>query len=97
MLFYVLVFDARISLLFFFSRGARGHAVVMVNDPFSDLPVFLVVKNPYDLRSQIHFWILTPKKHTLNRRATVSIIPGRFRKKNSYLYLISAMESYSES
>ena len=22
------------------SRGARGHAVVMVNDPFSDLPFF---------------------------------------------------------
>ena len=24
----------------FFSRGARGHAVVIVNDPFSDLPFF---------------------------------------------------------
>ena len=27
-------------LVFFFSRGARGHAVVIVNDPFSDLPFF---------------------------------------------------------
>ena len=44
-----------------FPRGARGHAVVMIDDPFSDLPFFLVVKNPYDLRSQIRFWIL-PKK-----------------------------------
>ena len=26
--------------LFFSSQGARGHAVVMVNDPFSDLPFF---------------------------------------------------------
>ena len=25
---------------FFFPRGAQGHAVVMVNDPFSDLPFF---------------------------------------------------------
>ena len=25
---------------FFFSRGARGHAVVIVNDPFADLPFF---------------------------------------------------------
>ena len=55
------------------SRGPQRHAVVVVNDPFSDLPVFLVVKNPYDLRSQIRFWILTPKKFTLSRRATVSI------------------------
>ena len=35
----------------------------VVNDPFSDLPFFLVVKNPYDLRSEIRFWIL-PKKRT---------------------------------
>ena len=27
----------------------------MVNDPFSDLPFCLVVKNPYNLRSQIRF------------------------------------------
>ena len=40
-LFFLLVFAVRISLLlFFFPRGARGHAVVMVNDPFSDLPFF---------------------------------------------------------
>ena len=55
------------------SRRAQRHAFVMVNDPFSDLPFFLVVKNPYDLRSQIQFWILTPKKRTPSRRATVSI------------------------
>ena len=49
-------------LLFCSSRGKRGHAVVMVNDPqFSDLPSFLVVKNPYDLKSQIRFWILQKK------------------------------------
>ena len=31
----------------------------MVNDPFSDLPFFFVVNNPYESRSQIRFWILT--------------------------------------
>ena len=36
--------------LFFFPQGIRGHAVVMVNDP-------------YDLRLQNRFWIL-PKKRT---------------------------------
>ena len=39
----LLVFAVRISLLllfFFFARGIRGHAVVMINDPFSDLPFF---------------------------------------------------------
>ena len=38
MLLFLLVFAVGISvllLLLFFSRGARGHAVVMVNDPFS--------------------------------------------------------------
>ena len=60
-------------LMYVGSRGAQRHAVAMVNDLFSDLPFFLVVKNPYDLRSQIHFWILTQKKRTLSRRATVSI------------------------
>ena len=43
MLLFLLVFAVRISLLllfFFFSRGARGHAVVIVNDSFSDLPFF---------------------------------------------------------
>ena len=29
-----------IFLLFFSSRGTRGHAVVVVSDPFSDLPFF---------------------------------------------------------
>ena len=47
--------------LFFSSRGARGHAVVMVNDPFFESSVFLVMKNPYDLRSQIRFCILPEK------------------------------------
>ena len=41
---FFLAFAVRISLLlllfFFFSRGARGHAVVMVNDPFSDFQFF---------------------------------------------------------
>ena len=32
--------DQFVVVVFFFSRGARGHAVVMVNDPFSDLPFF---------------------------------------------------------
>ena len=27
-------------VFFFFARGTRGHAVVIVNDPFSDLPFF---------------------------------------------------------
>ena len=47
--------------LFFSSRGVRGHAVVMVNDPFFESSVFLVMKNPYYLRSQIRFWILPEK------------------------------------
>ena len=29
-----------VVVIVFFTRGARGHAVVMVNDPFSDLPFF---------------------------------------------------------
>ena len=40
MLLFLLVFAMRISL-FFFPRGVRGNAVVMVNDPFSDLSFFL--------------------------------------------------------
>ena len=36
--------------LFFSSRGARGHAVVMANDPFTNLVGFFVAKNPYFLR-----------------------------------------------
>ena len=32
---FLLVFAVRISVLFFFSHtGARGHVVVMINDPF---------------------------------------------------------------
>ena len=40
---FFLAFAVRISLLlllFFFSGGARGHAVGMVNDPFSDFQFF---------------------------------------------------------
>ena len=44
MLLFVLVFAARISLLFFppfsWSRGEQGYAVVLVNNPFSDLSFF---------------------------------------------------------
>ena len=36
--------------------------VAMGNTPFSDLPFFLVVKNPYDPRSQILFGILSKKR-----------------------------------
>ena len=49
--FLLIVFAVRISLsfFFFFTRGSS---------------VFLVMKNPYDMRSQIRFLIL-PKKRTL--------------------------------
>ena len=46
-------------MLFFFPRGARGHAVVMANDPFSDLPLFLVVKNPSEITNP---FLDSPKK-----------------------------------
>ena len=36
----MLLFRSSLLLFFFFPRGAQGHAVVMVNDPFSDLPLF---------------------------------------------------------
>ena len=43
-------------LLFFFFHEEHGDMpLFMVNDPFSDLPFCLVVKNPYNLRSQIRF------------------------------------------
>ena len=32
--------DQFVVAIFFFSRGARGHAVDIVNDPFSDLLIF---------------------------------------------------------
>ena len=58
MLLFLLVFGAGISLffvflfsLFFSSRGAPGHAVVFVNDPFSDLPFFLLGEE--SIRSEI--------------------------------------------
>ena len=64
----------------------------MVNDPFLDL--FLVVKNPYDLRSHIRFWIL-PKKITITRfrirtdkRRTSRLIYKRGRR------LIAQVESH---
>ena len=57
---------------------ARGRTVVMVNEPFFKSSVFLVVKYPYDLRSQIRFWIL-PNKRTLALRPSSL---GRFRAKS---------------
>ena len=42
-------------LLFFFSKEHGDTPLFMVNDPFSDLPFCLVVKDPYNLRSQIRF------------------------------------------
>ena len=71
MLLFLLVFAAMISLLFFFPLffsllGAGRHAIFMVNDPFSDLPFFLVVKKPYDPRSQIRF--LDSPKNTQPQR-----------------------------
>ena len=42
-------------LLFFFSKEHGDMPLFMVNDPFSDLPFCLVVKDPYNLRSQIRF------------------------------------------
>ena len=49
---FLLVFAARISVLVFPTRNAE-HVFAMVNDPFFGFSVFLVVKNPYDLRSQV--------------------------------------------
>ena len=63
MLPFLLVFAVKISLLFSFSHRNTRTCVVVVNDPFSDLP-FLVVTNLYDLRSQIPF-LDSPKKRTL--------------------------------
>ena len=49
-------------VVFFSTRSTR---TFRCHDPFSDLPFFLVVKNPYDLRSQIRFGVL-PEKRTLS-------------------------------
>ena len=40
-------------MCWFSPRGTREHVFAMVNDPFFGFSVFLVVKNPYDLRSQV--------------------------------------------
>ena len=88
MLLFLLVFAAMTSLLFlcpplFPLRWKRRHAVnVMVNDPFSDLPFFLVVKKTYDPRSQIHFWILL-KIRSLKERFHASL-PSHFQ---SFVFL----------
>ena len=88
MLLFLLVFATMISLLFLFPlsislRGARRHAVnVMVNDPFSDLPFFLVVRKTYDPRSQIRFWILL-KIRSLRERFHASL-PSHFQ---SFVFL----------
>ena len=76
-------------LMYVGSRGAQRHAVVMVNDLFSDLPFFLVVKNPYALRSQIHFWILTKKNaHLVEELQCPLHSCGCIRKKNSHFFVL---------
>lgn len=42
----------------FYPRRARGHVAVIVNGSFFGSPIFLVMENQYDRRSQIGFWIL---------------------------------------
>ena len=86
--------------LCFSSRRARGLAVVKVNDPLRsfpdwELPFSLVVKNSYDLKSQIRFWFL-PKNAALilivfhlrsNMRVNVFFwSPGRAKMKHSIIY-----------
>ena len=51
----VVTFLLLLLLLFFFHEEHGDMPLFMVNDPFSDLPFCLVVKNPYNLRSQIRF------------------------------------------
>ena len=52
---FVIVVTFLLLLLFFFHEKHSDMPLFMVNDPFSDLPFCLVVKNPYNLRSQIRF------------------------------------------
>ena len=63
MLLFLLVFVVRISLLFFFFH--EEHEDIPLSWSFFGSSVFLVVKNPYDLRSQIRFGFL-PEKRTLS-------------------------------
>ena len=62
MLLFLLVFVVRISLFFFFHEE---HEDIPLSWSFFWSSVFLVVKNPYDLRSQIRFGFL-PEKRTLS-------------------------------
>ena len=66
---------------FFFPRGARGHAVVIVNDPFSDLPFF---GSEESLWSEIINPFLDSPKKTPNRwtfvRHPISLLPPPYWK-----------------
>ena len=56
--------------IYLHSRGARGHAVVIVNDPFSDLPFF---GSEESMWSEITDPFLDPsKKRTKRQKATTS-------------------------
>ena len=56
--------------IYLHSRGARGHAVVMVNDPFSDLQFF---DSDESMWSEITDPFLdSPKKRTQRQKATTS-------------------------
>ena len=44
-----------VVVVVFFYEEHGDMPLFMVNDPFSDLPFCLVVKNPYNLRSRIRF------------------------------------------
>ena len=73
MLLFLLIFAAMTSLLFFFPLffslwGARRNAInVMVNDPFSDLSLFLVVKEE-TIWSEITNPFLDSSKNTQPQR-----------------------------
>ena len=54
---------------FFFSTRNTRTCHCHGKYPFTDLQFFLVVKNPYDLRSQIRFWIL-PKRRTPKQKTS---------------------------
>ena len=56
--------------IYLHSRGARGHAVVMVNDPFSDLQFF---DSDESMWSEITDPFLdSPKKRTERQKASTS-------------------------
>ena len=58
------------SGIYLHSRGARGHAVVMVNDPFSDLPFFGSEESMWsDITDP---FLDSPKKRTERQKATTS-------------------------